>query len=89
MWDHINMPTQKLCEGKYFFTVDLTSGYYQVELAEKGRAKLLFVHPRVILNFFVCPWPEIRAVYISVSYEFRPRRNERVTMLLLYGLSCY
>jgi hypothetical protein len=74
----------QLGKAKYFSTVDLASGYYQVELAEKDRAKTAFSTPAGHFEFLHLPMG-----LKSATSTFQSLRNSVLAGMNGFRRFCY
>lgn len=65
-----------LCHAKYFSSMDLTTGYWQIEVDKKDREKTAFITPDGLYEFKVMPFGLCRA----------PATFQRVMDTVLAGL---
>ena len=80
MLPRIDETLDRLSQARFFSTLDLLSGYHQVELTEESKARTAFIVPRMIPNHWeYCVMP--------FGLSGAPRTFQRLIDKLLKGLS--
>ena len=80
MLPRIDETLDRLSQARYFSTLDLLSGYHQVELTEESKSRTDFIVPRMVPNHWeYCVMP--------FGLSGAPRTFQRLIDKLLRGLS--